>query len=218
MYVHHSTWWTPPLSPLFHVWLQKLHGFIILHHKIPSFHMNSQFFPIAIRWCPRFFSVFSGFSPVFQRFPEMGLPPVFIHFPREKTIGETMVSPSPAARRLFGFTSSAVVSAAWRPKTTRSSRELAPRRLAPCTEAQPAWRNFMGIFHGIFHGEYPWIVSNFRSHGIWRLKWMEPMEPMEPKGPFYGLIIRESPQISRFFGCFYGYKKGISHSAITIHH
>jgi hypothetical protein len=31
---------------------------------------------------------------------------------------------------------------------------LAPKRLAPCTEAQPAWiGNFMGIFHGIFHGE-----------------------------------------------------------------
>ena len=101
-----------------------------------------------------------GFFLFFQVFPQfvrgfLKWGSVFIHFPREKTIGETMVSPSPASRRLFGFTSSAVVSAAWRPKTTRSSRELAPRRLAPCTEAQPAWRNFMGIFHGIFHGEYP---------------------------------------------------------------
>mmetsp|Transcript_97636 Transcript_97636/g.226399 ORF Transcript_97636/g.226399 Transcript_97636/m.226399 type:complete len:222 (+) Transcript_97636:202-867(+) len=38
---------------------------------------------------------------------------------------------------LSGFTSSAVVSAACRPKTTRSRRELAPRRFAPCTDAQP---------------------------------------------------------------------------------
>ena len=28
---------------------------------------------------------------------------------------------------------------AWRPKTTKSSKELAPKRFAPCTEAQPAW-------------------------------------------------------------------------------
>lgn len=42
------------------------------------------------------------------------------------------------AEHLLGFTSSAVVSAAWRPKTTKSSKLLAPRRFAPCTEAQPA--------------------------------------------------------------------------------
>merc|ERR1712194_518055 len=39
---------------------------------------------------------------------------------------------------LLGFTRSAVVSAACLPKTTKSSKELAPKRLAPCTEALPA--------------------------------------------------------------------------------
>ena len=48
--------------------------------------------------------------------------------------------PSPgASQELLGFTSSALVSAAWRPKTTKSNKELAPNRLAPCTEAQPAY-------------------------------------------------------------------------------
>merc|ERR1719265_963019 len=39
---------------------------------------------------------------------------------------------------LFGFTSCAVVSAACLPKTTRSSKELAPSLLAPWTEAEAA--------------------------------------------------------------------------------
>ena len=37
-----------------------------------------------------------------------------------------------------GLFSSIMVLAQARPKTTRSNRELAPSRLAPCTEAQPA--------------------------------------------------------------------------------
>jgi hypothetical protein len=51
---------------------------------------------------------------------------------------------------------------------------------------------------------------------------MEPMEPMEPKGPFYGLAMRESPQISRFFGLkiwlLVLLYRAFSSSAITIHH
>ena len=38
---------------------------------------------------------------------------------------------------LFGFTNSAVVSAVCWPNTTRSSRDSAPGRFAPWTEAQP---------------------------------------------------------------------------------
>ena len=43
--------------------------------------------------------------------------------------------PDLAHARDGGFTNSAVVSAAWRPKTTKSKSEFAPKRYAPCTDA-----------------------------------------------------------------------------------
>ena len=139
--------------------------------------------------------------------------------------------PSPAAsRRLFGFTSSAVVSAAWRPKTTRSSRELAPRRLAPCTEAQPAWIGFflsdfsyriyfIGLFSwGFFHGNCSWdffmvniyVNIHFNSESLFRSHVGSIhggfFNPWNRRGHGLWPILWESPRISSDFSAeTYGY-------------
>ena len=81
--------------------------------------------------------------------------------------------PSPgASQELLGFTSSALVSAAWRPKTTKSNKELAPNRLAPCTEAQPAYVKWSGklemvnLFFSRFHQKLHEILGMIFSRNF----------------------------------------------------
>ena len=158
MYVHHSTWWTPPLSPLFHVWLQKLHGFIILHHKIPSFHMNSQFFPIAIRWCPRVFSCFFRFSPSLSEVSWNGAQFSSIFrgkkplekpwCPHPRHPGVCSASPVPPWCPPPGVRRPPDPAGSWRPDGWRRAR----RRNRPGSEI--SW----GFFHGILHGK-SWLIS-----------------------------------------------------------
>ncbi len=50
---------------------------------------------------------------------------------------EPSVNPVNQAESIFtSFSNSPVVSAAWRPTTTKAKSELAPKRFAPCTDAQ----------------------------------------------------------------------------------
>mmetsp|Transcript_58839 Transcript_58839/g.167457 ORF Transcript_58839/g.167457 Transcript_58839/m.167457 type:complete len:222 (+) Transcript_58839:348-1013(+) len=68
----------------------------------------------------------------------VGIGPLQLRILSMRAIVASPALPGSLTGALFGLTSSAVVSAAWRPKTTRSSSEFAPRRFAPCTEAEPA--------------------------------------------------------------------------------
>mmetsp|Transcript_18551 Transcript_18551/g.47703 ORF Transcript_18551/g.47703 Transcript_18551/m.47703 type:complete len:222 (+) Transcript_18551:425-1090(+) len=73
-----------------------------------------------------------------RRSSAVGIGPLALRILSRRAMESSPAFLGSATGGLFGFTSSAVVSAAWRPKTTRSSRELAPRRFAPCTEAEAA--------------------------------------------------------------------------------